>query len=789
MPMTDRVARLRQRSLEARPTLSPERALLMTRFYQEQTEACSVPVQRARAFAWLLEHKAICIQDDELIVGEKGPAPKATPTYPELCCHTLADLDILNSREKISFAVSPETAQVYAETIIPFWRGKTMRERILQEMTPEWIAAYEAGVFTEFMEQRSPGHTVLDGKIYHKGMVDFIAGIDARLAALDYLNDPQAYARQEQLKAMRIAAQALIRFAGRHAERARELAAGTADPRRRQELERIAAVCERVPAHAPRDFWEALQYYWFVHLGVTIELNPWDAFNPGRLDQHLEPFYRQGLADGTLTREAAEELLHCFWIKFNNQPAPPKVGVTAAESSTYTDFAQINLGGVRPDGSDGVNDVTYLLLDVIEEMRLLQPSSSIQVSKKSPDRFIKRAARIIRTGFGQPSVFNTDAVIQEMIRAGKSVVDARNGGTSGCVETGAFGKENYNLTGYFNLPKVLEITLHNGVDPRTGKRIGLETGDPRTFASFDELFAAFERQLHHFIDIKIRGNNVIERLYATYMPAPFLSLLIDDCIATGRDYHDGGARYNTSYIQGVGLGSITDSLAALKTHVFEQHTFSMDTLLAILAGDFEGHPRERQLLLNRTPKYGNDDDCADEIMVRVFEAYFNAVDGRPNTRGGRYCINLLPTTCHVYFGSVIGALPDGRRAWAPLSEGISPVQGMDRRGPTAVLRSAAKMDHVRTGGTLLNQRFAPQVLATDDDLDKLVQLVRAYFRLDGHHIQFNVIDSATLRDAQQHPEQYRDLIVRVAGYSDYFCDLGRALQDEIIARTAHEALA
>lgn len=789
MPMTERVARLRQRSLEARPTLSPERALLMTRFYQQETERCSVPVQRARAFAYLLEHKTICIQDDELIVGEKGPAPKATPTYPELCCHSLADLDILNTREKISFAVSPETFQLYADEIIPFWRGKTMREMILREMTPEWIAAYEAGVFTEFMEQRSPGHTVLDDKIYHKGMLDFIAEIDDRLASLDYLNDPQAYARQEQLKAMRIAAQALIRFAERHAEHARELAAQTTDPRRRQELEHIAAICEHVPAHPPRDFWEALQYYWFVHLGVTIELNPWDAFNPGRLDQHLEPFYRQGLADGTLSRKMAEELLHCFWIKFNNQPAPPKVGVTAAESSTYTDFAQINLGGLKPDGSDGVNEVTYLLLDVIEEMRLLQPSSSIQVSKKSPDRFIKRAARIIRTGFGQPSIFNTDAVIQEMIRAGKSVIDARNGGTSGCVETGAFGKENYNLTGYFNLPKVLEITLHNGVDPRTGKRIGLETGDPRHFTSFEALFAAFERQLRYFIDIKIRGNNVIERLYATYMPAPFLSLLIDDCIATGKDYHDGGARYNTSYIQGVGLGSITDSLAALKFHVFEQRTFSMDALLAILADDFEGHQRERQLLLNRTPKYGNDDDYADAIMVRVFETYFNAIDGRPNTRGGRYCIDLLPTTCHVYFGSVIGALPDGRRAWQPLSEGISPVQGMDRHGPTAVLRSAAKMDHVRTGGTLLNQRFAPQVLASDDDLDKLVQLVRTYFRMDGHHIQFNVVDSATLRDAQQHPEQYRDLIVRVAGYSDYFCDLGRALQDEIIARTAHEALA
>ncbi|HEX2907537.1 MAG TPA: pyruvate formate lyase family protein, partial [Phototrophicaceae bacterium] len=559
----------------------------------------------------------------------------------------------------------------------------------------EWQAAYEAGIFTEFMEQRSPGHTVLDDKIYRRGMLDFIAAIDEALAALDYLTDRDAYRRQEQLKAMRITAAAIIHFAERHAQKAQELAAQETDSQRKAELERIAAVCIHVPAHAPRDFWEALQYYWFVHLGVTTEMNPWDAFCPGKLDQHLNPFYQAGLAAGTLTHEAAEELLQCFWVKFNNQPAPPKVGITAEESNTYTDFAQINMGGVKPDGADAVNDLTFLMLDVIEDMRLLQPSSSIQVSKKNPDRFIKRAAKIIRTGFGQPSIFNTDLIVQELIQQGKSVVDARCGGTSGCVETGAFGKENYNLTGYFNLPKVLEITLNNGLDPRTGKQLGLQTGDPAGFQTFDDLFAAYEKQLQYFIDIKIRGNNVIERLYAEYLPAPFLSLLIDDCIAKGRDYHDGGARYNTSYIQGVGLGTITDAMVAIKHHVFDQHTLTLPQLLAILAANFAGHERERLLLLNKTPKFGNDDDAADAVMVRLFESYFGAIDGRPNTKGGKYAIDLLPTTCHVYFGSVIGATPDGRRAGTPLSEGISPVQGADRCGPTAVIKSVAKMDHAR----------------------------------------------------------------------------------------------
>ncbi len=786
--MNERVARLRRQSIEARPCISSERAELITAFYQSDVPLReSVPVCRALAFKYLMEHKTICINEGELIIGEKGPAPKATPTYPELCCHSLQDLQILNDREKIPFAVSEDVRRVYREKIIPFWSGKTMREKIFRAMDEPWHHAYEAGMFTEFMEQRSPGHTVLDNKIYRKGMLDFMQDIQNSLQGLDFFNDPQAFAKQQELQAMLICVKAMIRFAERHAEKARDLAARESDPQRKAELERIAEVCSHVPAHAPRDFWEALQYYWFVHLGVTTEMNPWDSFCPGRLDQHLYPFYKKGLEDGTLTADQARELLQCFWIKFNNQPAPPKVGVTAAESGTYTDFAQINSGGMKEDGSDGVNDVTYLVLDVIEEMRLVQPSSSIQVSKKNPDQFIRRAARIIRTGFGQPSVFNCDLIVQELIRMGKSIADARNGGSSGCVEVGAFGKEAYILTGYFNLPKVLELTLNNGIDPRTGKRIGLETGEPTQFGTFEQLFEAYRRQLNYLIDVKMRGNNIIERLYATCMPAPFLSVLIDDCIAQGRDYHDGGARYNTNYIQGVGLGTITDALTAIKYHVFGKKTISMAELLSALRSDFEGYEGLYQTLRQRTPKYGNDDDYADDVMRAVFETYFQAVDGRPTMRGGRYRINLLPTTVHVYFGSVMGATPDGRKAGLPLSEGISPVQGADRQGPTAVLKSAAKMDQGRTGGTLLNMKFNPQVLEGDDGLENLKDLIRAYFRLDGHHIQFNVVDAETLRKAQAKPEEYQNLIVRVAGYSDYFVDLGQDLQNEIIARTEQKA--
>jgi len=787
--MNSRIQRLREESLKAVNRLSPERALLVTEFYKsEKAAGLSAPVVRALCFEHIMKNKVLWLGEGELIVGERGPAPKATPTYPEVALHSLEDLKILDSRPKVSFKADEEMLSAYRDVVIPFWKGKSNREKMMSLLPREWHDAYEAGIFTEFQEQRSPGHTVLGDKIYHKGLTDLIQEVRQNLESLDYINDPEAFEKREELTAIEMAARALMAYASRYAGLLQEKAAVETNPERKKELSEMAEICRRVPANAPRTFHEALQYYWFVHIGVITEVNPWDSFNPGRLDQHLWPFYRKGLEDGTLTEERARELLQAFWVKFNNHPAPPKIGVTALESNTYTDFALINLGGVKSDGSDAVNELTFLILDVIEEMRLLQPSSMVQISKKNPDAFLHRALKIVKTGFGQPSIFNTDAIVQELLRQGKSLEDARNGGASGCVEAGAFGKEAYILTGYFNLPKILEITLNNGFDPRTKKKIGLETGDPSTFRSFDELMEAYRKQLNHFINIKIKGNNIIERLYARNLPTPFLSLFIDDCIARGKDYIDGGPRYNTSYIQGVGLGSITDSLTSLKYHVFDKKDVSMETMLKALKADYAGYEDLHHTMVYETPKYGNDDDYADEQARTVFNMFFEAVDGRPTARGATFRINMLPTTSHVYFGSVIGALPDGRKAGVPLSEGISPVQGADTHGPTAVLKSAAKIDHIKTGGTLLNQKFSPSFFKDDTAIRKLGSLVRSYFRLDGHHIQYNVVSAETLRDAQKHPEKYRDLIVRVAGYSDYFNDLGEDLQNEIIRRTEHEGV-
>jgi trans-4-hydroxy-L-proline dehydratase len=787
MKISERVRKLREQSLNAIERISAERALLMTQFYRsDEAHELSAPVKRAKAFEYLLKNKKICINEDELIVGERGPAPKETPTYPEINLHSIRDLEILNSREKVSFRVDEEVKNIYEKEIIPFWNGKSNRDRIMNRMNPEWINAYEAGLFTEFQEQRAPGHTVLGSKMFRTGFLKLKEEIAGSVSSLDFFRDSQAFEKMEELKAMDIACNAIIMFAGRHADDLEILAETEVNSDRKKELVKMAAVCRKVPANSPETVHEMLQHYWFIHLGVITELNPWDSFNPGRLDQHLYPVYKKEMDACTLSTDELYDLLGCFWVKFNNHPSPPKIGVTASESNTYTDFCLINLGGVKPDGTDAVNDMSYILLDVVREMRILQPGSMVQISKESPDSFIHSAIDIIRTGFGQPSCFNTDAMVEEMLRQGKSIVDARNGGASGCVETGAFGTEASWLTGYFNLPKVLELTLNNGFDKRTNRLVGTETGYGHDFKSFEDLMEAFKLQVNFFIDIKIRGNNVIEKTFANWLPVPFLSLLVEDCIANGKDYNCGGARYNSSYIQGVGLGSITDMLTSIRYNIYEYKKFTWDELTKALDADFDGFEQVQYEMIYNTPKFGNDDDYADQQAVEVFEIYYNAVNGRLTSRGGMHRINMLPTTSHIYFGSVIGATPDGRNAHLPLSEGISPTQGADHNGPTSVIKSASGIDHLRTGGTLLNQKFSPSFFDDDNSYDCLTALIRSYFSLNGHHIQFNVVSEETLKDAQKHPERYRDLIVRVAGYSDYFNDLGEDLQNEIIQRTEHE---
>ena len=809
--MNERIKRLRQQNFDTPTTLSIERALIETAFYKQNYGTMPTPVLRAKNFYEICKKKTIYIGEDELIVGERGPLPKAVPTFPELTCHSVEDLHTLNSRELQRYTISQEDIDTYEREVIPYWAGKTQRERIFNHVSKEWEEAYHAGVFTEFMEQRAAGHTAMDGKMYHEGLLDVKARIEAKIKSLDYIYDPEATDKQQELEAMAISCDAAILFAERHAELAEKMAdkleaglSGTSGnsgnspaAQRIAELRKIADVCRWVPAHAPRDLWEAIQMYWFVHLGTVTELNGWDSMNPGHIDQHLYPFYKKGVEEGTLTRDQAKELISCLWIKFNNQPAPPKVGVTALESGTYNDFTNINIGGVDRNGNSAANELSFMILEIQEELHELQPGLSIHIAENTPDDFLLEGIKVIRQGHGYPSVFNPDTYVKEMVRAGKSIEDAREGGCSGCIEVGAFGKEAYLLTGYLNTPKILEITLNNGLDPETGKKLGLETGDPRSFKTFEELYEAWHKQMVYFVNLKLSVNNYIERMFSLYAPATFLSLYIDDCIEKGKDYYSGGARYNTTYIQCTGLGTITDCFTTLKKHVFEDQRYTMDEILEACkqnwgqtmapSGAVGGAAAiMRTYIRNHTPFFGNDDPYADAIAVRVYEDLVKAIEGRPNTRGGKTQLNMLSTTCHNYFGSVCGATPNGRFAHFAISDGTSPAHGSDSHGPTAVIKSLGKLDQTKSGGTLLNVRFVPNLLKREEDMKKLGHLIRTYFKFGGHHIQFNIVDTATLLDAQQHPDNYRDLLVRVAGYSDYFNDMTEQLQNEIIARTENE---
>ncbi len=793
--MNDRVKRLHRQSIDTPTTLTIERALIETAFYKENYGKMPNCILRAKNFYEICKKKTIYIGKDELIVGERGPVPKAVPTFPELTCHSVEDLHTLNTRELQPYHISQEDIDTYAREVIPYWEGRTQRERIFSHVSKEWEEAYHAGVFTEFMEQRAGGHTAMDGKMYQRGLLDCKALIAQTLNELDFINDPEATDKQQELQAMDISCDAAILFAERHADLAEKMAAEESNPQRKAELVKIANVCRWVPAHAPRDMQEAIQMYWFVHLGTVTELNGWDCMNPGHIDQHLFPFYQKGIADGTMTREKGKELISCFWIKFNNQPAPPKVGITALESGTYNDFTNINIGGIDKNGNNAVNELSYIILEVQEELHELQPGLSIHVSRVTPDEFVMAGAKVIRQGHGYPSVFNPDVYTKELVRQGKTQEDANEGGCSGCIEVGAFGKEAYILTGYLNTPKILEITLNNGIDPMTGKKLGLKTGDPRTFTTYEQLYEAYHQQMVYFVNMKLAVNNYIERMFSLYAPATFLSLFIDDCITRGRDYYSGGARYNTTYIQCTGLGTITDSLSTLKKHVFEDKKFTMDELLKAVGCNWGREDncqlstvncqleKMRQFILNRTPFFGNDDEYADSIAVKVYDDLVEAIEGHPNTRGGKTQLNMLSTTCHNYFGSVCGASVNGRLAHFAISDGTSPAHGADTHGPTAVIKSLGKLDQTKSGGTLLNVRFVPALLKRDEDLRKLVSLIRTYFNMGGHHIQFNIVDTQTLLDAQKQPEEYKDLLVRVAGYSDYFNDMTEQLQNEIIART------
>ena len=784
--LTERIEKLRVLSRDSKVWIDPERAQIYTKYYRMNVNKCSIPIERAEAFYEYMTHKELYLGEGELIVGERGRKPKLIPTYPEIACHSVEDLDELNSNTSLPYHVSAECCKIYREEIIPFWRGRAIRDKVFSQMSTDWMNIYEAGLITETLEQRVPGSMGLDYRMFRIGLKNAKKEIEETIANLDFMNDFDAMDKRDELRAMAVTCDAMIAYANRYAALLEEKAEEETDEKRRTELKKMASVCRNVPENPPQDLWEVVQMSWFMHIGVICEGNGWDACNAGHIDRNFYPYYKKTLEDGLMTKEEAVELLCAWWIKYNNHPAPAKYGNTAKESGTYNDFVNISLGGMTEDGKDAVNELTYLFLDIADTISFIQPQVHVLVSRVNTEAYLKAAAKVIRVGRGFPAVFNADAIIEEELRCGKNLRDARNSGICGCVESTCYGKEAAPLIGYVNFPKILELALNDGFDSRTQKQIGPHTGKAEEFQVFEEVMEAYKKQAAFVFDTKISGTQYLKKMFAKYAPQPFLSTLIDGCVKSGKDYNDGGAQYNVSLFPGVGIGTITDSLVVLKKHVFEHHKYEMSDVLEALTKNFVGYEKMRDTFINETPHYGNNEDYADDLMQEVTNYFIDYIDGKPDSTGGTYRANMLPTTCHVYFGQVTGATPDGRYAWTPQSEGISPVQGADVKGPTAVLNSAAKMDQTRTCGTLLNMKFLPDVLKGDTGLTKLSGIIRTYFRMGGHHVQFNVCDAVTLRKAQKNPEQYRDLIVRVAGYSDYFNACSKELQDEIIARHAHE---
>jgi len=780
---SDRVRLGIERNRNTRPEVHPFRAVAVTRSYQE-TEGEPIAIRRGQMLYRVLAEQPVTIQQDELIVGMKTLTPRGSPVYPEINCAWIErDLDRLATRRDTPFYVSDATKRILREEVFPYWRNRQIADRINAVVPPDIWRADERGVIYNYFRSRTIGHfQAAYDKVLAKGLEGIIADVERSRERLDARGANDA-GRRQFLESVALACRGAILFAGRYAEEVRRLAGMEADPVRRAELEQIAATLEQVPARPARSFREALQSFWITHLVLNLETSG-HAFGPGRFDQYLYPFYRQSIDSGEITPEQAQELLDCLWVKFDEITLAKDSGESQT-SSSYPDFQNLNIGGLTRGGRDAVNELSFMCLDALEHTRLPQPGLSAQIASVTQPKFLLRCCEVLRLGTGMPAMFNSDVMVLGMVNRGKTLSDARASSLNGCVAAFCDGKDRMASSGYFNLAKALELALNDGVDRMTGEPLGLRTGDPRTFASFEDVMAAFTAQVEHFVDMKVRYDDLVRGIYAEHCPVPFTSAVIDDCIATATDWHAGGSRYKIATLSGVAVGTVADALSAIRTHVFERGTFGMAELVEALDRNWEGREIMRQTLANKTPRYGNDDDRADDLAVRVQDIFCTAVERHTDIQGAKYWVDLLPTTSHIALGEVTGATPDGRRAGSWLSEGVSPVQGYDRKGPTATTRSVAKLDHARTNGTLLNVKINPQTVQNDRDLHKLAALIRGYFSQGGHHMQFNIVDRELLLEAMDHPERHRNLLIRVAGYSDYFTLLSREIQQEILSRAEH----
>jgi pyruvate formate-lyase/glycerol dehydratase family glycyl radical enzyme len=782
--ISPRVERIKERLQRTAPQICSDRVRLITAAYQD-TENEPMILRRAKALDRILREMTIYINPDELIVGNLASAPLAAPLFPEAGVDWIEqDLDGLPTRMQDPFEVSPRTRKEVLEAL-PYWKGKSMSEAFFRRLPEDLRASMDTKVF-RIKEGGGIGHQLINAPfvldIGYQGIKDRIR---AQLGQLD-LTQAGEYQKRTFHEALLVTCDAVIEFAQRYAREAHRLAAGETDENERKRLQRIAEICERVPAHPAQTFREALQVVSFLTMIAHVDQSG-TGITIGRLDQFLFPFYRRDLAQGRLTKEEAQELLDCLWLKLQE----PNICRSTEAVPTWPGYEMnlaITIAGQTAEGQDASNDLTYMCLESEGRVHMRQPQLIVRVHENIPDDVWTKAASVIRLGGGKPALVGDRINTQALLRLGVPKEEVLGYSVIGCAEPVVNGGRILLRWSFVSLAKVLELTLYDGVDPRTHIRVGLSTGLANSFASYQEFYRAYTQQIKHFMcQCAVAVNGVADPLVTERMPDPFFSTNTPDCMERGLDITQGGARYDWTVVWPVGLATVGNSLAAIKKLVFEEKVLSMDDVLAALEANFVGHERIHQMLLN-APKFGNDDDYADPITVDVADNFYDCVESHRTARGGKFTVGYISVGISVSYGRYVGATPDGRKAWEPLSDGMSPAQGTEMKGPTASFKSVAKLSLFRAGsGGILNEKYNPSVLAKDSDVQKFIELNKVFLNnLGGMQVQYNVVSADTLRDAQVHPEKYPDLLVRVVGYSAYFTELSRQVQDDIIARSEHQ---
>lgn len=786
---SDRIERLKANLFKQMPQVEADRAVLLTQSYM-QTEGEPIVTRRAKAFKNILEYLPVTIRDEELIVGSNTKRPRSCQVFPEFSFDWLeSEFDTMEHRSADPFYISDETKKVLHE-VYKYWKGKTTSELATSYLAPETKTAMEHNIFTPGNYfYNGVGHvTVKYDKVLLVGYKGILEEIRAEKAKQN-VGDADFNTKRAFLDAAEMSCEAVITYARRYARLALEMLEKETDENRKRELAIIARNCSRVPENGASNFYEACQSFWFVQMLLQVESSG-HSISPGRFDQYMYPYYKKDIESGEITKEFAQELLDCIWVKLNDLNKI-RDAASAEGFAGYSLFQNLIAGGQNIYGEDATNDLSYMCLEATLHVMLPAPSMSVRVWNKSPHDFLIKAAKVTRTGVGLPAYYNDEVIIPSLLSRGLTIDDARDYGIIGCVEPQKAGKTwGWHDAAFFNMCRVLELTFSNGRDT-DGTQVGIASGDIDTFKTFDDFFEAYKKQMKYCISLLVNADNAIDVAHAERCPLPYLASMVDDCIKRGKTPEQGGAIYNFTGPQGFGIANVADSMFAIRTLVFEQKKYTLHEIKDALDNNFglDGGENAQKYAAIREDilsldKYGNDDDNVDMLARRAAYTYTKQIQDFKNPRGGQFQAGLYPVSANVPLGAQTGATPDGRYAHKPVADGVSPSAGFDTHGPTASANSVAKLDHgIASNGTLFNMKFHPSALEGDSGLESFVALVRGYFDQKGSHMQFNVVSRETLRDAQKNPDKYRSLVVRVAGYSALFTTLSKSLQDDIINRT------